>query len=232
MSTSPRLEILEYCETELGVLCLRRRELLSSPGTIVTEVILDQEFLMSSYNTESENALATAALEWHGGRELDVLVGGLGLGYTAHAALAFPEVATVKVLELLPQVIDWVSRDLVPLASLLRAEPRLQLKQGDVFEHLANPPEKLHDAILIDVDHSPDELLDPRNQSFYTAAGLTRAGEHLAENGVLAIWSSSPSEVFESALAQVFSEVKLETIHWRNDLIDQDQRNDLFLARR
>ena len=74
MSTSPRLEILEYCETELGVLCLRRRELLSSPGTIVTEVILDQEFLMSSYNTESENALATAALEWHGGRELDVLV--------------------------------------------------------------------------------------------------------------------------------------------------------------
>ncbi len=53
MSTAPRLEILEYCETKLGVLCLRRRELLSRPGTIVTEVTLDQEFLMSSYNTES-----------------------------------------------------------------------------------------------------------------------------------------------------------------------------------
>ena len=232
MSTSPRLEILEYCETKLGVLCLRRRELLSRPGTIVTEVTLDHEFLMSSYNTESENALATASLEWHGGRELDVLVGGLGLGYTAHAALACQDVAAVEVLELLPQVIDWVSRDLVPLARMLRAEPRLRVKEGDVFEHLANPPGKLHDAILIDVDHSPDQLLDPRNRSFYTAAGLTRAGEHLAEGGVLAIWSSSSSEVFERTLAQVFSEVKLETIHWRNELIDQDQRDDLFLARR
>ena len=128
MSTSPRLEILEYCETDLGVLCLRRRELLSRPGTIVTEVTLDHEFLMSSYNTESENALATAALEWHGGRELDVVVG--GLGYTAHAALACQDVAAVEVLELLPQVIDWVSRDLVPLARMLRAEPRLQVKEG------------------------------------------------------------------------------------------------------
>ena len=61
MSGAPRLEILEYCETPIGVLCLRRRELLASPGTIVTEVTLDHEFLMSSYNTESENALASMA---------------------------------------------------------------------------------------------------------------------------------------------------------------------------
>ena len=70
MSTAPRLKILDYCETELGVLCLRRRELLSRPGTIVTEVTLDHEFLMSSYNTESENALAAVAIEWHGAANL------------------------------------------------------------------------------------------------------------------------------------------------------------------
>jgi len=232
MSTPPRLEILEYCETKLGLLCLRRRELLSRPGTIVTEVTLDHEFLMSSYNTESENALATVALEWHGGRELDILVGGLGLGYTAQAALACPLVAAVEVLELLPQVIDWVSRDLIPLAPILRAEPRLRVTEGDVFDYLARPPGKLRDAILIDVDHSPDELLDPRNRSFYTAAGLTLAREHLAEGGVLAIWSSASNEAFERTLAEVFSEVKLDTIHWRNELIDQDQCDDLFLARR
>lgn len=232
MSTVPRLKILDYCETALGVLCLRRRELLSRPGTIVTEVTLDHEFLMSSYNTESENALAAIAIEWHGDRELNVLVGGLGLGYTAHAALACPEVVDVEVLELLPQVIDWLSRDLVPLAPLLNSEPRLRVTLGDVFEHLANPPLKRYDAILIDVDHSPDELLDPRNRSFYTVAGLTHVRGHLAAGGVIAVWSSGPSETFARSLAEVFSEVKLETICWRNDLIDRDQRDDLFLARR
>ena len=76
------LEILAYEETELGPLCLRRRELLSEPGTVVTEVTLNHEFLMSSYNTDSERALANRAIEIHGGRDLRVLVGGLGLGYT------------------------------------------------------------------------------------------------------------------------------------------------------
>ena len=180
---STRPEILEYCETAIGVLCLRRRELLSEPGTIVTEVMLDNQFLMSSYNTASEEALASLALEWHGGSELDVLVGGLGLGYTAHAALECRRVRRVEVLEFLPQVISWLARDLVPLAAALRAEPRLRVVEGDIFEHLQGPPKTRLDAILIDVDHSPDEVLAPANRSFYTTAGLRRAREHLADGG-------------------------------------------------
>ena len=52
------LEILAYDPSPLGLLCLRRRELLSDPGTIVTEVTLNHEFLMSSLITDSERALA------------------------------------------------------------------------------------------------------------------------------------------------------------------------------
>ena len=232
MSGAPRLEILEYCETPIGFLCLRRRELLASPGTIVTEVTLDHEFLMSSYNTESENALASVALQWHGGSQLQVLVGGLGLGYTADAALRFPRVERVDVVELLPQVISWLSRDLVPLATSLQADPRFHVAEGNIFESLSSSPRTRHDAILIDVDHSPDEVLDPHNRSFYTVEGLTRAREHLAEGGVLAVWSSAENEAFARALEEVFSEVKLESVHWRNELIDEDQRDDIFLARR
>ena len=81
------LEILAYEESPLGPLCLRRRELLSQPGTIVTEVTLNHEFLMSSLYTDSERALANLALELHVGENLRVLVGGLGLGYTAREAL-------------------------------------------------------------------------------------------------------------------------------------------------
>ncbi len=59
------LKILDHADTPLGLLCLRRRELISRPGTVITEVTLDGEFLMSSYNTESERALATRALAFH-----------------------------------------------------------------------------------------------------------------------------------------------------------------------
>ncbi|MCZ6792530.1 MAG: spermidine synthase [Planctomycetota bacterium] len=232
MSAAPRLEILEYCETPLGLLCLRRRELLSQHGTIVTEVSLDHEFLMSSFYTLSEQALASLAIDWHGGSGLHVLVGGLGLGYTAHTALKCSGVERVDVLELLPQVISWLSRDLVPLAGSLLADRRFRVAEGDILERLGRSPQTRHDVILIDIDHSPDEVLDPRNRSFYTATGLRRTREHLADGGVLAVWSSAASDTFARALEAVFSEVRLETIAWRNDLIDEDQRDDIFLARR
>ena len=74
------VEFLAHQDTAIGTLILRRRTLLSKPGTVVTEISLDHEFLMSSHNTASERALSTVALEMHAGRELRVLVGGLGLG--------------------------------------------------------------------------------------------------------------------------------------------------------
>ncbi len=95
---TPSLEILESVETPLGLLCLRRRELLSRPGTIVTEVTLNHEFLMSSYKTASEDALARLGIEWHGGEDLSVLVGGLGLGYNAQAAFEYSRVERVDVI--------------------------------------------------------------------------------------------------------------------------------------
>ena len=52
------LEILASEDSPLGLLCLRRRELLSRPGTIVTEVTLNHEFLMSSLYVDSEQALS------------------------------------------------------------------------------------------------------------------------------------------------------------------------------
>ena len=85
--TTGNLEILAYEESPIGMICLRRRELLSQPGTVVTEITVDHMLLMSSCNTASEEALAGVALAMHAGKDLSVLVGGLGLGHTADAAL-------------------------------------------------------------------------------------------------------------------------------------------------
>ncbi len=231
MPDPPRFEILDYADTPLGPLCLRRRELLSKRGTIVTEVTLNHEFLMSSYNTISERALADEALRLHPGVDLRVLVGGLGLGYTALEVLRSPRVERVEVVEFLPEVIGWLERGLLPLATELAADRRLRVVEGDIYELLREPPRDTHDLILIDVDHNPDEVLHPANAWFYTVGGLKRAREHLAPGGVLAVWSSEEDASFARALEQVFPFVRVEPVVWHNELIDKEQRDDLFLAR-
>lgn len=229
--TPSNLEILAYEDTPLGPLCLRRRELLSAPGTVVTEVTLNHEFLMSSYNTTSERALSTLALDMHPGEELRVLVGGLGLGYTAHAALASPRVARLEVVEFLPEVIDWLQRDLIPLAAALKADPRFATTAGDVYSRLMGPPGAVFDLILIDVDHAPDDPLDQANGIFYTAEGLARARRHLAPGGILGVWSYAESSPFARALREVFREVRVRPVTFLNELIGEETTDWLFFAR-
>ncbi len=227
---SPHFEILAYDETPLGPLQLRRRELLREPGTIVTEVSLNHEFLMSSYNTASERALAWRALELHPGPGLDVLVGGLGLGYTAREALVSPRVARVTVVEFLPQVIGWLDGDLVPLAGELKADARLKVVQGDVYRRLAEPPAAQHDLILLDVDHSPEDRLAAANGAFYTEEGLKRAKKHLKPGGVLGVWSYDESASFADTLRGVFREVRVEPVEFQNKFVEGTQTDWLFFA--
>lgn len=227
------LEILAWETTPLGVLCLRRRELLSRPGTVVTDVTLDHELLMSSHLTVSERALARRALDMHAGRGLRVLVGGLGLGCTAHEVLVRGDdrVARVEVVEYLRPVIGWLEQDLVPLAGALKADSRVAVVQGDVYERLSAEPEDAYDLILVDVDHSPEEHLGGANASFYTEPGLERARRHLAAGGILGLWSYAQHAPFAAALRGVFGEVHIEPVTVWNDLVGEEQTDWLFLAR-
>ena len=230
MSAS-KFEILAYEPTPLGMLCLRRRELLSEPGTLVTEVTLNHEFLMSSYHTASERALASVSLDLFKGQDVQVMVGGLGLGYTAAEVLANDRVAQVEVVELLPQVIGWLEQGLIPLAETLKDDPRLKVSQDDVYKRLWAPPTRQFDLILIDVDHSPEDQLDEVNQSFYTTEGLIRAKAHLTTNGILGVWSYAESSPFAEALHQVFRSVHIEPVTFLNTHIDESMTDWLFFAR-
>ena len=138
---------------------------------MVTEVVLDHELLMSSLNTASEEELAQRAVAWHGGAELATLVGGLGLGYTAWAALGTGRMRRVRVVERLPEVIGWLRSELIPLGPELARDPRLELAEGDVYAELLGPARVSWDLILIDVDHSPSEPLGPGSEPFYTPEG-------------------------------------------------------------
>ena len=185
---------------------------------------------MSSLYTDSEQASARTAIEMHTGKDLRVLVGGLGLGYTAREALLSDRVARVEVVELLPQVIDWLARGLVPLSSQLGDDERLSVTQGDIYRRLASPPDELLDVILIDVDHSPQEHLGEESAWFYSTQGLRAARRHLATGGLLAVWSYAESSAFADALHEVFSQIHIEPVTHDNRLIDERQTDWLFFA--
>ncbi len=205
--------------------------MLGEPRTEVTEVILNGEFLMSSLITVSERALAEKALEMHPGRNLDVWVGGLGLGFTAREILRSERVARVEVVEILPQVLGWLERGLLPCSADIKSDPRCRVSEGDIFARILESPERRYDLILIDVDHSPEEVLGASSCSFYLEDGLRKAKEHLAPAGVLGVWSYAGNAPFEEALRKIFPEVRIEPINYLNDVVYEHVTDWLFLAR-
>lgn len=234
---TPQFEILDYVDTPIGTLSLRRRELLGRPGTLVTEVSVGHELLMSSLNTLSEVALADEAIALHAGRPAPrVLVGGLGLGYTAHAALAGPGVEYVEVVDRLPEVMGWMRKGLLPLSSELNADPRIKLVEGDAYARLLRPPaadEQGFDSILIDIDHTPTERLAAGSAAFYTAAGQRKVMQHLRLGGVLGVWSAGDDDAFAGVLCEVYPEARRARVRWVNELIDDGEEVEdvIFLAR-
>src|SRR5437588_10745794 len=130
---SGNYEELDYRETPLGELILRRRRMLSLGGIEIYEVKLRDEFLMSSLFHEVEEALAHLGLGELKGESWDVVVGGLGLGYTAVAALEHREVASLLIVDALQPVIEWHRRGLVPLGDKLTGDRRTKMVKADVF---------------------------------------------------------------------------------------------------
>jgi spermidine synthase len=232
-------EELDYCRTSMGELSLRRRRVLALEGREVFEVKLGDEFLMSSLFNEGEIALARLGLAGQDAPQLDVVVGGLGLGYTARAALECPGTRSVLVIEALAEVIHWHQKGLVPLGAVLTADSRCRLISGDFFALAASadgfdhdePGRRFH-AILLDVDHSPRNLLDSRHGAFYEPAGLRRLARHLHPGGAFALWSDDPpDETFVEALASAFATSQAHVVKFHNPLLNREAANTVYVAR-
>jgi hypothetical protein len=134
---APIFEELDFKETQLGDISLRRRSEPRLDGKILYEVKLNDDFLMSSLFTEAEIQLARLGLaalkDKDHKQDMDIVVGGLGLGYTAVAALEDPSVKSLRVIDVMAPVIDWHQRGLVPLGENLTSDPRCTLVHADFF---------------------------------------------------------------------------------------------------
>jgi spermidine synthase len=236
----PTYEELDIAQTPLGELLLRRRRLPGPTDVEVYEVKLDGALLMSSLVNESELALADIAIPQVGDGPFDVLVGGLGLGYTAWAALGDDRVRGVTVIELLPEVIGWHERGLGPLGRQLASDGRCRLMQGDFFVLATDPsvadllhPAEGYGAILVDIDHAPDAVLHRSHAAFYAEPALRALATRLAPGGVFALWSTGGANAaFVDVLRAVFPEVRTHAIEFFNPLDDRDEVNTIYVARR
>ena len=184
----PPATVVARATTPAGEIALRRR------GEIV-ELIVNGVFAMDSSETTSEIALADAA----GPAPGRVLVGGLGLGYTA-ARLLDNGVRHLDVVELAEPLIDWAVAGITGQLERVAHDPRVQLHHGDIAEWLPRRTD-LFDAILLDVDNGPGFLIHDRNARVYAADWLRTAAERLSPNGLLAIWSEDAAPELGRALA-------------------------------
>lgn len=220
----------------MGDLSLRRR---SDPvlNADVYEVKLGDEFLMSSFFTVAEVELARLGLAALTGADFEVVVGGLGLGYTARAALQDPRVDSLVVVEALDAVIGWHQRGLLPLAAELTTDPRCRLVQGDFFVSAGGtgfdpdrPARRFH-AVLLDVDHSPRHVLHPSHAAFYSPAGLLRLTDQLHAAGVFALWSNDPpDQEFVEMLSGAFTTAAAHVVTFPNPLQGRDATNTVYVA--
>ena len=230
-------EELDYQQTPIGELSLRRKHVAMFGDLEVYEVKLGESFLMTSMFHAVEEAVADLGLRELDGIDCDVVVGGLCLGYTAMAALAHPNVRTLMIVEYLQPVIDWHQRGLVPLGATLSHDARCAFLQADFFERAMAPTgfhagRQFH-AVLLDIDHSPRNLLDPRNAAFYSPGGLAALAAQLLPGGVFAMWSDDPPDAdFLALLQSAFVSVRAEVVTFPNPFLDEDSASTVYIARK
>jgi len=234
-------EELDYQQTPLGDISLRRRSEPRLGGKILYEVRLGEEFLMSSLFTEAEVQLARLGLAELKGGELDIVVGGLGLGYTAVAVLENPSVRSLAVIEVMAPVIDWHRRGLVPLGSRLVSDARCSLVHADFFELASSSSTgfdglgttKPVDAVLLDIDHSPSHWLNPENSTFYSQQGLEKLAGKIHSGGIFGLWSNDPPEsAFLGLLDKVFESARAHIVNFPNPYTGGESSNTVYLARK
>lgn len=187
--------------------------------------------LMNSRMHGSEDMLAELACRPIACRpKARVLVGGLGLGYTLAAALTIlREDAAVIVAELVPAVVQWNRSIVGHLAGRPLDDARVDVQEHDVCVMLKNEQGGF-DAVMLDVDNSPDSMTQRSNEWLYSDSGLPVIYMALRQQGILTVWSAAPDSAFSRRLRRAGFEVQEKTVSARSG--GKGGRHTIWAARR
>ncbi|WP_369193736.1 spermidine synthase [Streptomyces djakartensis] len=202
-----RPDVLDRREGPHGEVVLRRH------GDRL-EIIANGTFLMDTSDGRSERRLVDAALDALPGRDHpDVLIGGLGVGFSLAHAAADPRWGRITVVEREHAIVEWHrSGPLAALSAEALADPRTDIVEADLVAHLRETS-ATYDALCLDIDNGPGWTVTDDNGALYGESGLACCARVLRPGGVLAVWSAQPSPEFEGTLRNAgFQQVRTEEI--------------------
>ncbi len=213
--TKHDLEVIERCRGEAGEIQLQRRG-------AEYEIIYNGIFLMATYNGESEKTAVREALKnitaWNKG-PVNVLMGGLGVGYSLREALDWKQVNRVVVIEIEPAVISWNRGILARVNGWALSDQRVEIINGDFVEVLkylaaaaAGDPSEAFGVVVADIDNGSGWLSLPANAYLYREEGLGFIKQCLIPGGAACFWCPDRETVFEKRLSKIYSEVHFNRI--------------------
>ena len=233
-------EELDFQPTPLGDISLRRRTEPRLDNALIYEVKLGDEFLMSSLFVEAEEQLSTLSLAQLNANghtnDLSVVVGGLGLGYTALTALNYDGVSQLRTIDVMQPVISWHQQGILPVGDVLSSDPKSELVHADFFAVATDAKkgfldEVQVDAVLLDIDHSPQHWLNQGNQSFYTRDSLLAVTHKIKLGGVFGLWSNDwPDDEFVALLDQVFTSTQAHVVRFPNPYSGGESINTVYVS--
>ena len=233
-------EELDFQQTPFGEISLRRRSEPRLDHKIIFEVKLGDEFLMSSLFVEAEEQLSKlglVALKENGfEQDLNVVVGGLGLGYTALQALQDDSICRLRVIDVMQPVIAWHQQGILPIGNVLATDPRCELVHDDFFAVALADTEGFIDgepvhAVLLDIDHSPSHWLRDGNSGFYTVDSLRKMAHKIVAGGVFGLWSNDlPEQAFVDHLKSIFTRTEVHIVSFDNPYSGGTSTNSVYIA--
>lgn len=205
------LEVIERVLTENGEIQLQKRN-----GDY--EIIFNGSFLMATYNGDSERLMVQWAIE-----EADlprrVLIAGLGVGFSLGAALKYPMIETVKVVEIEKKIIEWNRAYLSDYSNNALNHPKVCIENEDFIKWMMCSKEK-YDVICLDIDNGPDWIIMDKNDTLYSDLGIRALIKHLNQFGVISFWSASKNCQFEKWLKKRFKSVIVKEVSHESGMPD------------
>jgi len=182
-----------------------RGELVLRRAGDAHELIEDGTFLMDTRDGRSERRLVEAALARHQAPH-DVLIGGLGMGFSLVAALRDPRVRRVTVVEIEPVVVEWHATHLRPVSRGALDDPRVRIVVDDLASHLVGAS-SAYDIVCIDVDNGPEWTVTGANTALYDDAGTGLVVGAARRGGLVSVWAAAASPRYEECLRRHLEEV-------------------------
>jgi spermidine synthase len=211
-------QVLARVATRRGELALRR-------SGSEFEIISNGVFLMDTRDGRSERLMVTAALGRCPATAPQVLICGLGVGFSLAEAVSNPQVARVDVVEISAEIIGWHATHLRHLAAPAWDDSRVNVINADVVTWLARPRGP-YDVICLDVDNGPEWTVWDANQVLYADDGLRRIRDSLRPAGVISVWSAAEAPAFEDRLRRYFTSVDSHRVP-----VSRGQPDVVYLAR-